>query len=379
MNRFIRFITVCMALGLAGQALAQDKAADQTQPASSGTTSNGTASRVSLIGEFRIPTGLTIDGIPFGGISDLDYDPHSGYFYAMSDDRSEFAPARFYKLRLDLTARGIRGLDIAASIPLRDAKGGLFPAKSIDPEGISLNPVTGLMAWSSEGDSEGRPSIHEASIDGYQRRSFDIPGYYMPNADRTMGILNNLAFEGLSYAPDGSLLFAALENGLGQDGGSATLKEGSLSRILVLDPVSGTPTAEYAYRTETIPHAATALPPYADNGVAAMLALDNERLLVLERAFANGYGNTIRVFEVSLKGATSVLGRESIKDDTTAPLTKTLVFTLDEGTFGLDMDNIESISFGPDINGQKTLVLASDNNFNPRGQVTQFIVLGWKP
>jgi len=38
------------------------------------------------------------------------------------------------------------------------------------------------------------------------------------------------------------------------------------------------------------------------------------------------------------------------------------------------IDNIEGMSFGPDLpNGHRSLVLVSDNNFNP-DQITQFLV-----
>ena len=70
---------------------------------------------------------------------------------------------------------------------------------------------------------------------------------------------------------------------------------------------------------------------------------------------------------------------ERLADAAFQPLAKKHLFTLEEGTFGLDIDNIESITFGPDIDGRRTLVLASDNNFNPRGQVTQFVVLAFDP
>ncbi|MFC0217170.1 esterase-like activity of phytase family protein [Pseudochelatococcus lubricantis] len=333
----------------------------------------------SLIGEIRLPTGLAIDGVAFGGISDLDYDPRSGLFYAISDDRAENGPARFYKLKLTYSQRGGAGVDIVETVPLRGEGGALFAPKDIDPEGISLDPRGGLLVWASEGDRQGRPAIYEASIDGYRRRTFDIPAYYLPDGERKTGVRDNLSFEGLSHSPDGATLFSALENALTQDGDKATLQAGSPSRILALDPRTAKPVAEYVYVTEPIPRAATGLPPYADNGVSAVLALDGERLLVVERSFAVGYGNTIRVFETSLKGATDVLGRTSLRDTVYTPAAKTLLFTLEEGTFGLDMDNIESISFGPEIDGRKTLVLASDNNFNPRGQVTQFIMLAFDP
>lgn len=336
------------------------------------------AAPVSLLGEVRLPTALAIGGVPFGGISGLDYDPHSGLFYAISDDRAEHGPARFYKLRLDYSAAGITRLDIVDTVPLRAEGGAPFARGDVDPEGISLDPRTGVLVWASEGDLAGRPAIIEAGIDGYLRRRFELPAYYLPGAGEPAGIRDNAAFEGLSHSPDGTVLFAALESSLLQDGEPATLAEGALARVLAFDPRTAKPVAEYAYRTAPVPRAARGLRP-ADNGISAIRALDATRLLVVERSFASGYGNTIQVFEASLAGATDVLGRASIAGTAFEPLAKKHLFTLEEGTLGLDIDNIESIAFGPDVDGRRTLVLASDNNFNPRGQVTQFVVLAFDP
>lgn len=329
---------------------------------------------VRLIGEVRLPTALAIGGVPFGGISGLAYEPHSRLFYAISDDRAEHGPARFYKLRLDYTAKGITRLDIVDTVPLRADDGGAFRPGDVDPEGISIDPRSGLLVWASEGDLAGNPAIVEAGIDGYQRRRLELPAYYLADAARGTGVHDNASFEGLSHAPDGRVLFAALEGGLKQDGPTATEQEGSLSRVLAFDPGTGRPAAEYAYRTAPVPRAAKGLRA-ADNGISAILALDGKRLLVVERSFAAGYGNTIQVFEATTEGATDVLGRERIAGTDFEPMAKKHLFTLEEGTLGLDIDNIESIAFGPEVDGRRTLVLASDNNFNPRGQVTQFIVL----
>jgi hypothetical protein len=49
------------------------------------------------------------------------------------------------------------------------------------------------------------------------------------------------------------------------------------------------------------------------------------------------------------------------------------VFAFDD--LGIPIDNIEGMTFGPPLpDGRQTLVIVSDNNFNP-GQFTQFIVL----
>jgi hypothetical protein len=54
-------------------------------------------------------------------------------------------------------------------------------------------------------------------------------------------------------------------------------------------------------------------------------------------------------------------------------MAKEAVLRLGEGDFGLDIDNIESVTWGPIIGGRKTVVIASDNNFNPE-QFTQFVM-----
>lgn len=365
----IRIVSLVVAFGMAsGAALAQDATPPATQP-----------SPVSLIGEVRLPTQLSIAGVPFGGISGLNYNPEEGLFYAISDDRAEYGPARFYKLRIDITPAGITQLDIVDTVPLTDSSGRAFARGDVDPEGISLDPRRpGVLVWASEGDLAGTPAVIEAGTDGRERRRFELPAYYTPNAEKQTGIRNNAAFEGLSHAPGGGRLFAAMEGSLLQDGPPASTREGSLTRILAFDPQTAKPAAEYAYRTTPVPRASKSLRP-ADNGVSAILALDDDRLLVVERSYASGYGNTIQVFEATTAGATDVLGRPTIVGTTFEPVTKRHLFTLEEGTFGLDMDNIESITFGPEVNGRKTLVLASDNNFNPRGQITQFIVLAYDP
>ena len=52
---------------------------------------------------------------------------------------------------------------------------------------------------------------------------------------------------------------------------------------------------------------------------------------------------------------------------------------LDLGTLGLVLDNFEGMAFGPTLaDGRRTLVLISNNNFNPL-QSTQLLVLALDP
>src|SRR5687768_4059031 len=60
-----------------------------------------------LLGEATLPSSLEFRGTTVGGLSALDHDPASGSWVALSDDRSELQPARFYTLSVDVSDRGI--------------------------------------------------------------------------------------------------------------------------------------------------------------------------------------------------------------------------------------------------------------------------------
>ncbi|KFC62826.1 hypothetical protein FF80_03396 [Devosia sp. LC5] len=330
--------------------------------------------KVELLGSITLPTGLSVAGEEFGGISGLDYDPANDIYYAISDDRSQKAPARFYTLGLKVDAEGVHGVDILASHLLRDAAGNVFPAKGIDPEAIRYNAAARTIFWSTENDIAGNPGVYEARLDGSFLRAFAVPDYYQPAADGASGIYSNLAFESLAISADGATLLAGTENALAQDGDKATLEAGSPSRIISFDIASGQPTAEHVYETGPIHTKATAEPPYNDNGLSELMVFDDTHLLAVERSFAAGPGNEINVYLTDLSAATDINGKPSIKDETVEPAAKQHVFKIGEGDFGLDIDNIESVTFGPQVDGKRTLVIASDNNFNPNGQFTQFVV-----
>lgn len=326
-----------------------------------------------LIGQFVLPTGLQLNGIEFGGISGLDYDPVENNYYAISDDRSEKAPARFYKLKLDIDSSGIHGLDIIETKPLLDPHGQSFAIKDVDAESIRFNPKSQTLYWSSEGDHSGRPSIREMKLDGRFVREFKLPEAYLPNNNKTRGTRNNLAFESLAISNDGKTLLAGTENALVQDGDIATLEHGSQSRIISFDLSSGHVTSEHVYETDPIFAKATLPPFWNDNGLSEFVT-DGSDILTVERSYVHGVGNRISIYRASFDGADDVKGKDSLQDSAAIAMNKQLLLRLDEGTFGLDIDNIEAITFGPEINGAKTIVLASDNNFNP-GQFTQFIAI----
>ncbi|OYD88966.1 phytase [Nostoc sp. 'Peltigera membranacea cyanobiont' 213] len=355
-----------------------------------------------------IPAGAagTVNGLetPLGGLSGVTYDAENNRYYAISDDRSQVAPARFYTFTA--TDSGVTFTNVTT---LKDTNGNFFALNSLDPEGIALTN-NGTVFISSEGEvnpTAGRvsnPFIKEFSLaTGQEVRSLLIPSKFLPvvedtNGDgivdagdtQTSGVYNNLAFESLTITPDQKTLFTATENALSQDGLKASLTSGSPSRILQFNLVTGQPEKEYLYITDAIPEAPNPSTGSADNGLADLLAIDNRgTFLALERSFAQGVGNTIKIYEVSLQGATDISFYNSLNNLSAEqlaaikPAQKRLLLNFTDLNLPTDanhpitgVDNIEGLAFGPKLaDGRQSIVLVSDNNFSG-SQYTQILTLG---
>ncbi|MBN3895053.1 MAG: phytase [Nostoc sp. NOS(2021)] len=353
-----------------------------------------------------IPSGAagTVNGVqtPLGGLSGVTYDAANNRYYAISDDRSQVAPARFYTFTADT------GVTFTNVTPLKDINGNFFALNSLDPEGIALTK-NGTVFISSEGEvnpGAGRvtnPFIKEFSLaTGQEVRSLLVPSKFLPvvqdtNGDgivdagdtQTSGVYNNLAFESLTITPDQKTLFTATENALSQDGLIASLTSGSRSRILQYNLVTGQPEKEYLYITDAIAQAPNPSTGSSNNGLADLLAIDNRgTFLALERSFAQGVGDTIKIYEVSLQGATDISTIDSLSSLSAEqlaaikPAQKRLLLNLNDLNLPTDanhptgVDNIEGITFGPKLaDGRQSIVLVSDNNFGST-QYTQILTLG---
>lgn len=325
---------------------------------------------LTFVGEFRLPTGLKVDGVEIGGLSAIDYDPVSGEYFALSDDRVEFGPTRFYRLAIELSAEGIRSVDIRDRIEILNPDGEGYGEFGADPEGMRL--ADGVLLWAHERDENGRPYAGVMRLDGRQVRAFDLPDVYFPAAG--VGIRTNLGFESLTLSADRRSVILANENALQQDGPEASVDEASPARMLVFDLQSGQQVAEHVYLTETVIAAPEPADGFKTNGLVELLALEDGTLLAMERSFSAGKGTVIRLFQVDMTGATDISGMASLRDQPVTPVAKTPVATLRDGDPVDRIDNVEAMTFGPLVDGKRTLLFVSDNNFNPRGQFTQFLL-----
>jgi len=334
---------------------------------------------IEFLGQATLPTGTQFKGTEVGGLSGITYDSRKNVYYSISDDRSQKAPARFYTLKIDLSAGSLKKVDVVNVTTLLKADGKPFPELSLDPEGIALTR-NGKLFISSEGyvDKLIKPFVNQFSLTGKLLQVLPIPPIFLPSAKENKGIRNNLAFESLTITPNQKYLFTATENALEQDGDIATITAGTPARILKYNLSTGQPIQEFLYVTEPIAGNAK-ISRFSANGLPDLLAIDNTRLLSLERSFSLIKGHTIRLYEVSLAGADDISKIASLKTvniNKIKPAQKKLLFNFNR--LNIPIDNIEGLTFGQCLpNGRRSLIFVSDNNFTSL-QFTQILAFSVK-
>ncbi len=340
-----------------------------------------------VIGATSLPTGTLFQGVEFGGISGLDR-AADGTYWAIADDRGgERGTPRFYNLSLDYDAAGFNGVTINSQTYMQRPDGTTFPsnARTVDPEGIRVAP-NGNLYWSSEGNwnanaaSRYQPFVREMTTSGVFVREFATPAMYNYVDNASTGGRNNKLFEALTVTPNGTI-YTANEDALVQDGPLTSVSNGSVVRLTALDPVSGAAGAQYAYELPPIPVDAVPGAPFGpDNGLPELLAISDTQFIAIERAFAFGVGNTIRLTLAEITAdTTDVSSFASLTGADYTPMRRTLLLEMPITFEGITLDNIEGVSWGKTLaNGNRTLVLVADNNFSAT-QSTQFIALEIAP
>lgn len=368
---YFLFLSIClnllMLVGCAPAAMTSEMTAPKVTQVS-----------VEFLDEYRIPKD-EFQGTAIGGLSAIYYEPKQDLYYALSDDRSNFAPARFYTLQIDLDESGvipqINQLQIASVTTLKDEAGELFPSSSLDPEGLVFSPRQTLFI-SSEGDrqKEIAPFVKEFDLNGQEVNQLRIPERFLFNSP-TQGIQNNFGFEALaiaapSLAPEDPFrIFVAPEYSLIQDAADRNISKPIRLLHYVVNPI-GDPVliAEHLYPLE--PTAEGVLV----NGLVELIALPEVgSFLSLERTFGIA-GSGAKLFQITIGNATDTFAIESLagNPDTVIPIQKTLL--LDLKSLGIALDNLEGMTLGRKFaDGSQSLLLISDDNFS-QNQVNQVLL-----
>ncbi|WP_080994403.1 esterase-like activity of phytase family protein [Trabulsiella odontotermitis] len=339
-----------------------------------------------FLNEYSIPTDKTFQQVKFGGLSGIAWDQQKNVYYSISDARNTPAEgvARFYTLKIDVNDKGINRVDILSMKELTDEQGLSFKTQEVDGESLALTPDKKNLLWTSELGSPLRLS----SLDGKLIKDYadKVPAWYNAGGDLKKapeGLRNGLTFESSTVTPSGKFVYIAAESALKQDGNISTTVSSSPVRILKYTVQSdgnvGELVGEFIYNVDPIPQVTKH--GVNDNGLAEMLAISDDKLLITERAGRNaseGFNDfdfTIKTYLADVSQASNIKGEKSLnaieKKNLLQPVSKKMLIDFNDYTKAPDC--IEAMTFGPLINGKKSLLFVSDNNFQPY-QANKFFV-----
>ncbi|MFD7402592.1 esterase-like activity of phytase family protein [Streptomyces sp. NPDC059866] len=303
---------------------------------------NACSPSVSIEGYSDTLDKTTYEGSYVGNFSALAMDRDSS-LAALSDRSSLF---------------GLDGRTLApkAVVQLADESGA-----ALDAEGLVVDRDGTYLV-----SSETEPSVRRYSRDGRILDRLPVPdALRVAPAGRAVG---NGTFEGLTMLPGGRTLIASMEYALSGD-------SAGIVRLQTWKRHHGSFAlgAQYAYRADT------------GLGVPEVTATPDGRLLVLERGFTAGVGNTVRLYLADPRRATDTSGIDNLTgQDGVRLIKKTLLADIadcpDLGATAKQpqpnplLDNIEAMTITGRTKGRLNVLLASDDNQNAV-QTTRFYSL----
>ncbi|WP_406126240.1 esterase-like activity of phytase family protein [Streptomyces sp. NBC_00989] len=319
-------------------------AAGPATAVSNSLTGNACSSSVSIDRFSDALDQTTYDGTFVGNFSALAVDK-DGSLAALEDRSSLF----------DLNAKTLQP---ERAVHLADENGA-----DLDSEGLAIDrDGTRLIT------SETEPSIRRYSADGTILDRLPVPSSLLvAPAGRAV---SNQTFEGLTLLPGGHTLLASMEYPIaGDTSGDVRFQTWTRTRGDHFKLA-----AQYAYKTDA-----------AFLGVPEVQALPDGRLLVLERGFTSGFGNTVRLYLADPRHATdtsridTLTGRPGvhlIKKTLLADIADcpSLGATANQPQPNPLLDNIEGMVITGKEKGRYKVLLVSDDN-QSTAQTTRFYYL----
>ncbi len=255
---------------------------------------------------------------------------------------------------------------------------------SIDAEGIIR--LTDGSYWIGE---ENGPSVLHVAADGTvierlvpagSEKDFEGAAYKVSGGLPAILVKRqtNRGIESMAVSPDETKLYFMVQNPLANPNADA-YKAAKNTRLFVYDRVSEKLSGEYIYQLDD-PQTFRNDPTDKQNAprISEVLALGNDRLLVLERT-----DKTTKLHEVKLAGATNILASRW-DDMSTNPtleqendlskldliaVPKTLRF--DSADYPMAPNKLEGLA----IMGDGALAMINDNDFGIKGDPTQVILI----
>lgn len=393
---------------------------------------------VTLVNELTIPgeskdlapatggSGANINRL--GGFgSDLFYDRYNNVYYGVADRGPGGGTIGYdtrvqkFSLNVDLNTGAIGSFKLLDTILFKQPDGtnfnGLSPeldpqngnpgilGRSLDPEGFVVAPNGNFYVSDEYG-----PSIDEFRPDGTFVRSFQTPDNLLPRDSKgnlnfatgpaldkdplTSGRVANRGFEGLSISPDGTKIFAILQDPLVSEGNPDERSSRNI-RLVEFDTATGKSVAQYIYQLESIADINLRVPSSdafklnqqgRNIGVSSLSALNDHEILVIERDNRGvGVGDTTgnnptvgskRVYKIDLTGATDVstIGLKGTNNlpsgikpvsKSSSPLIDLVAALQASGSGQIAAEKLEGIAISPQLNdGSYAVILGTDNDFS---------------
>tara|TARA_B110001454_G_scaffold202723_1_gene210042 strand:+ start:1322 stop:2407 length:1086 start_codon:yes stop_codon:yes gene_type:complete len=330
-----------------------------------------------FLDEYVVKDSLALNNSFIGGLSGIDYS--NGFFYFVVDDSKD---PRFLKAEIDIKQGKINSVKFKNVVYLNDTTTAFYNENILDLESIFIDKETQEVNFVSEGSiSKGKkPSVFTTDSLGNFVHSYIIPDYFIPNT--IPKLKHNGVFEGSSKGVNGKGFWVAMESPLIVDGDEPSFKKASSPiRITYFDKKSKKAIKQFAYQLEHITKPSKG--KINLNGLTCILEYKENHFFIIERTYQSGYGNYgngVKIFDAHIdETTTNILDIESLKESDFISLKKRIIFDFedvrDKLTKGI-VDNIEGVTFGPKLaNGNQSLILVSDDNFQLYGKQLNQIVL----
>jgi hypothetical protein len=233
--------------------------------------------------------------------------------------------------------------------------------------------------WDGEAIARAGDELFVVAVESQARiERFTLGGVFrgvMPVPEPFTRARANKGLEGLTASPSGKYLFFANEAALESDGPLATREAGSVVRI-VRRELNSNRYEERMYRSEPLAHAGS---DEGEMGVSELAAISDQELLVLERGYQPGYGNTARIFRTDFTAPAPRIGVER-------PLLQKILLA-DLGTLvapGVShpspqpnpvLENYEALSIGPRLPDDRVLLFVTSDDNARAAQRSRILVL----
>ena len=336
--------------------------------------------KINYLDEYILYNDSIFDGLKIGGLSGIEYHKENDTYYIVCDNSKK---PRFYEASISIKKDTFSTLTINNCFTLKEKDQLFFDTNIVDLETLRTFGNDRLI-FGSEGSirNGSNPSIFITDQFGNYLDQFQLPSYFHINTGSQNQPRHNGVFEGLTQDHNKTGYWVAMELPLELDGPEPTIDNpGSPIRITHFDTSTKRADYQFTYPLNKLPKDPKG--EFGVNGVTGLIQLSSNQFLVIERGYAAGYGtqgNSVRLYLANNSKATNTLDQETLNKSLTIPAKKTLLFDFESIRNQLTeniVDNIEGITLGPKLsNGNQSLILVSDNNFNPTSeQINQFILL----